>query len=190
MSESVLKGPLKEQEICVKCGFCCDGTLFLHANLNPGERGHLPEKIEQNSFSEGQKEYFWLPCHYFSEKCTIYDRKRADVCSSYRCQLLRDFAEKKITLNDALEIVMEASDMRRELLLQYKKFSGNNSEIYFRQLLLELGKIQKTIAEKEPLRLEYEILQARCNIFEALMIKHIRSAGDFDKMKIAGELEV
>ncbi|MBE0674536.1 MAG: hypothetical protein IH591_07745, partial [Bacteroidales bacterium] len=92
----MLKGveaPAEEQAICVVCGFCCDGTLFVNAGLNQGERGSgLPEKIEQASFSEGGRDYFRLPCNYFSGKCSIYDRNRADVCSSFRCQLLKDLA--------------------------------------------------------------------------------------------------
>ena len=47
--------------------------------------------------------------------------KRADVCSSYRCQLLKDFADGKVTLNDALEIVREARNIRTELIDQYQK---------------------------------------------------------------------
>ncbi len=143
MNESILQGPAEEQSICVVCGFCCDGTLFLHAHLNPGERGSLPEKIEQASFSEDGKDYFRLPCLYFSEKCTIYDRKRADVCGSYRCQLLKDFAEGKVSLPDALEIVRQARTMRDETMEEYRRISENRDRINFRQLLLNLGKIQE-----------------------------------------------
>ena len=52
------QAPAEEQKICVGCGFCCDGTLFVHAVLNPGERGSLPEKIEENAYSEGEKDLF------------------------------------------------------------------------------------------------------------------------------------
>jgi hypothetical protein len=182
MSELSIKGPIEEQEICVSCGFCCDGTLFLHAHLNSGERGHLPEKIESDSFSEGDKDYFRLPCNYFSGKCTIYDNKRADICSSYRCQLLNDFAERKITLPEALEVVREAMKMRTGIFEQYKLISGDRTDIHFRKLLQELGKVQKRANKEEFLGMDYEMLMARCNIFEALLIKNIRSATDFENM--------
>ena len=172
----------EEQKICIKCGFCCDGTLFLHAGLVPGERGHLPEKIEQNSFSEGGKDFFKLPCLYFKGKCTIYDQKKANVCSSYRCQLLKDFADKKITFHDAQEIVREAMKMRTEIMEQYREISGESENINFIQLLRELGKVQKSVSDSNLLSAEYEMLIARCNIFETLLIKHIRSAGDFESM--------
>lgn len=182
MSELLEQCPPEEQLICVTCGYCCDGTLFMHAHLNPGERGNLPEKIEENSFIEEGKDYFRLPCQYFSEKCTIYDRKRADVCSSYRCQLLKDVAEGKVSMSDALETVHEARNMRDEIMEEYRRISGNSERINFRQLLLDLWKIQEAASEGEALSMDYEILLARCNIFEALLIKHFRSAEDFEKM--------
>lgn len=184
MSELNINALPDEQAICITCGFCCDGTIFFHAHLNPGERGQLPEKIEQNSYSEGENDYFLLPCHYFSEKCTIYDKKRADVCSSYRCQLLKDFAEERITIQDGLAVIKDARAMRKELMEHYRRISGNSEDLNFRQLLLELGKIMKSASEKDPVGSDYDILLARCNIFEALLIKHIRSSGDFDQMKV------
>ena len=39
------EAPVEEQRICVGCGCCCDGTLFVNAGLNPGERGGLPGQI-------------------------------------------------------------------------------------------------------------------------------------------------
>ncbi|MBE0668035.1 MAG: hypothetical protein IH593_10255 [Bacteroidales bacterium] len=176
------KAPIDEQKICVTCGFCCDGTLFRHAMLKAGEQGSLPEKIEQNYRKEKDKEFFLLPCHYFNEKCTIYDQKRAKICSGYRCQLLKDFEEKKVSLHDALESVAGAMKMRAELMAQYQRISGNGEGIHFRQLLIELGRVMKSAPGKEPAGIEYDLLLAWCNIFEALLIKHFRSAEDFDKM--------
>ena len=178
---SDLGGMTEEQSICVTCGYCCDGTLFLHASLNPGERGSLPEKIEENSYTEGDKDYFRLPCKYFAGTCTIYDREKAYVCSSYRCQLLKELADNKVTLHDALEVVREAGEIRKELIEDFKNISGINAG-NFRQLLSELGKLMKSMPANEPSVMDYEILRSRCNIIEALLIKHFRSAEDFEKM--------
>jgi hypothetical protein len=175
------QAPPEEQSICVSCGFCCDGTLFLHAHLNEGERGHLPVKIEQACFTEKEKDYFMLPCLYFSGKCTIYDKKKADVCSDYRCQLLKDFAKGKITLNDALETVVVAIQLRTEILTEARKVTGQ-AGIVFRQFLSWLGKKQKLAGADLQLSDDLEMLLVKCNIFEALLIRHFRSAEEFDKM--------
>lgn len=175
------KAPLEEQSICVMCGFCCDGTLFLHAHLNDGERGSLPEKIERSCFTEDGKDYFMLPCSYFSGNCTIYEKAKADVCSSYRCQLLKDFAEGKITLTDAMETVQVANKLRKGLLEESRRVTGQE-RIVFRQLLSWLGKAQKLAGSDMKMSNDQEMLVVRCNIFEALLIKHFRSAAEFEKL--------
>jgi len=184
MPEHPPKAPANEQTICVPCGFCCDGTLFLAACLNPGERGNLPDEIEKAGFSEGDSDYFRLPCNYFHEKCVIYESQRADVCSSYRCQLLKDFAKGKITLQEAMEVVAEAKKMRSEVIAKFQTISGKTGEINFRNLLSDLGGLQKSFSEKGQTEAGYEMLLAQCNIFEALLIKHMRSAEDFEKMML------
>ena len=176
------KGPPEEQSICVGCGFCCDGTLFLHARLNPGERGSLPEKIEQRGYTKDGKDYFRLPCLYFNKKCTIYDRKRADVCFTYRCQLLKDLAQGRLTHEDAVATVREAMLMRRTIMKEYRRLTGDRRRINFRDLLGEPGKMRKSAGKDTLPEGESDMLLAKCNIFEALLIKHFRSAADFEKM--------
>ena len=81
-----------------------------------------------------------------------------------------------------MEVVREAMCMRTEIFEEYSRISGNNGDINFRQILIELGKIQKSVSERKTISMDYEMLLGRCNIFEALLIKHFRSAEDFEKM--------
>lgn len=174
---------MQEQRICVECGFCCDGTLFRHAHLDKGERGgNLPHMIEASSFSRDDRDYFKLPCGYFSGKCTIYKRKRANVCGSYRCQLLKNMAADILSPGEALAIVEEARSIRSTLLEGFRNLSGRNEEFYFMQVLSEIGKYSEMPEKNETDGETYEILQAKCNIFEALLIKYFRPADDFDRM--------
>ena len=177
-----VQAPDQEQAICVTCGFCCDGTLFSHASLREGERGRLPDKIVQACFSEGGKDYFRLPCGYFTSKCSIYDRKRAEVCGTYRCQLLVDFAAGKVSLDDALATVREAIEMRKLVMDEFRRSFRDGGETHFRQVLVSLGKICKLPDDGSQLSGEQELLIARCNIFEALLIRHFRSEEAFEKM--------
>lgn len=170
--------PEVEQEICRKCGFCCNGTLFLHACLNEGEKGNLPDMIESSVFSDGDSDYFKLPCNYFREKCTIYNEIRADVCSAYRCQLLKDLADNKITKIVALKVINEASLLCDEILNEFRNLTAKNEVICFKELPEIILKIINTCNNKK-LKEEFELLLGKCNILEALLIKHIRSAGDF-----------
>jgi GxxExxY protein len=174
--------PVNEQEICLVCGFCCDATLFMHAVLQPGEKGNLPEKMEQNYYLEDGNEYFCFPCPYFEGKCAIYNQKRADVCGTFRCQLLKDFAAEKITRKAALEIIRQAIKTRDELVELYNHILGDTRKIPFMKLLQELGKMQKNLPAGEDLSPDQEMLIARCNILEAQLIRYFRSAAEFDNL--------
>lgn len=174
--------PAVEQEVCVGCGFCCDGTLFLQAGLRKGEKGGLPDKIERNVVSGKEGDYFVLPCGYFDGKCTIYASKRAVVCSAYRCQLLNNMAESKITLSEARETVLKARRLREEILNEFRQITGYDGPLYFRKVLSEMGKLIQGSKDGGTGVEKIEILMARCNIFESLLIKHFRSESDFDKM--------
>jgi hypothetical protein len=72
--------------------------------------------------------------------------------------------------------------MKAELMEHYRSISGSSESINFKRLLIALGKVMKTASEAEPVSMDYNLLLARCNIFEALLIKHFRSAEDFEKI--------
>jgi hypothetical protein len=174
--------PEKEQAVCVTCGLCCDGTLFGHAVLMPEERGNLPALIEQNAFVMDGKDYFRLPCLCFSDLCTIYNSSRAYVCGSYRCRLLADMAGGSILPGEAVDIVRQAKQMRHELQEAYNSFAGTAGVIPLTRILRELGKYHEGPDGNGPHDGTYELLQARYNIFEALLIRHFRPEGVFEKM--------
>ena len=174
--------PENEQRICIECGFCCDGTLFRTATLIPGERGNLPEHIEANSFEEGGNEYFRLPCRYFDDKCTIYREKRANICSAFRCRLLKSLSDEEIAPVDALRVVSEAKVLRDAASDMYKTLTGKNGRIPLRDVLAGLNRILKADDERGSKTYGAELLVVRCNILETLLIKYFRSEEDFEKL--------
>lgn len=176
------RGHAEEQEICLCCGMCCDGTLFINAGLKQNERGGLPAWIEENSFTTGDEDFFRLPCGYFSGRCTIYDSKKAFVCSAYRCRVLKDFTNGKISKEEAVDTVRFALKMRDDLIGSFREMTGRMERIHFRKMLSETGRLQA----EDPKRLisadGFELLVARCNIFVALLIKHFMKDEDFDRL--------
>ncbi len=182
MNTLLVESPLDEQEICVGCGLCCDGTLFNHAVLQPGEQGNLPVEIEQRYGREGEYEFFTLPCAYFCGKCTIYGQKRASICSDFRCQLLINFSANKLTKANAIKVVDNALIYKTEIYQLYKQIFGRHYTLSFRNLLIELGKYTETMPENDPLKTSIELLRTKCIIFETLLIKNFKSLKNFEQM--------
>lgn len=179
-----MTSPKKEQDICVTCGLCCDGTLFHHAVLNKGEKGNLPQKMENAYFKNKNGEFFKLPCSYFNGKCSIYDQKKAHVCSSFRCKLLKDFSKDKVKQEDALSIVQNAKKLREEIIALAESIFGTEDKLYFRNVLLKIANSEKNQDSKIFESQKFKVLKMKSIILEALLIKHFKSKENFEKMII------
>ncbi len=80
--------PSTSEELCLSCGFCCDGTLhnftfLLHNELEFAELAGLRTRLRRDGIP-----IFYQPCSaYQAQACAIYeDRPRA--CQNYKCKLL------------------------------------------------------------------------------------------------------
>ena len=184
MDSQISESPVLEQEICVKCGLCCDGTLFDNAVLQIGEDGNLPEKIQQQYGRNGDYEYFKLPCAYFQGTCTIYDQKRAFVCSAFRCQLLADFSKDSISQANAIRKIENTLKFRDEIYQSYRQLFGQDYTLSFRKMLIDLDERQSTMPSDDPLYGSIEFLRIKCTIFETLLIKNFKSLKNFEQMII------
>ncbi len=176
----------KEQKICLSCGFCCDGTLFDKASLRPGEKGTLPEKMEENYFQNELGEFFHLPCHYFSGKCTIYNQKKAHICSAFRCRLLGDSARETITVDEVTTIISNVKTYRKEITLLAHNALNIPENTPFRTIQNKLDELNSEEFKESKNHL-VETLKAKCLIFDVLLTRHFKSEDDFDKMIVTPE---
>lgn len=142
----------------------------------------MPEQIERNYFIKDDKEFFQLPCPYFSGACTIYDQKKPIVCSAYRCKLLRDYSSRKMTSAMAKGIIRKALSMRMEITDLFSVLYSNINPSCFKDLVQKLDAITQQDFEAKDSQKDKEILLAKCMILEALLIKHFRPDKDFDSM--------
>jgi hypothetical protein len=74
--------------------------------------------------------------------------------------------------------------MRRELLHEYCRMTGCNGTPNLRQVLPDLGKWRKNMTDDDPRTITTDLLMARINILEALLIKHFHPASEFQNMMV------
>ena len=92
----------QEQSLCVRCGLCCDGTLFERARVFAEDD---LARLEAEGFilvdvAAGTR--FALPCHYHHNRiCTVYQQWRPQICHTFRCALLRRLAAGELSLDEA-----------------------------------------------------------------------------------------
>ncbi|MCX5784511.1 MAG: hypothetical protein NTX59_02370 [Elusimicrobia bacterium] len=138
-----------EGNICIECGLCCDGTLFPKAIIKNNDDPAFLKEMEVESFSEGGKRYFRLPCRGQKGKlCALYsDERRYEICKTFRCRLLRQYAAGEISYDSSIAVIKEALSLG----LRVKEFSGRlraagiSSEEFMPSLLKDLklnGKLE------------------------------------------------
>jgi hypothetical protein len=107
-----------ESEICLTCGFCCDGTLFDHVVSGPGDTTDslIAIGLTPINASPHGSTGFRLPCRHFIGHCSIYTSPRPWACGAFRCRLLRSVKRGKYTVTQALQIVRETRALRAALV--------------------------------------------------------------------------
>src|SRR5690554_2942254 len=164
----------EEQKICLSCGICCDGTLFGKAVLQPGEKGSLPKKMEEAYFKADDGEFFKLPCSYFSGKCTIYHKKKAHVCSSFKCKLLLQYSKGEVRKEDALKIIKQVKIYRKEI--EELAFKNHNIPLGTPFIILQVKLKEIKLNLKPGSNQKYiENLIAKCIILEILLKRYFLS---------------
>ncbi|MEQ8469595.1 MAG: YkgJ family cysteine cluster protein [Marinoscillum sp.] len=91
------------ENICLSCGFCCDGTVIGVVRLNREEVSISKELMDIEEVNgEG---FFLQPCDKLScNGCTIYPQ-RPKQCASFNCGLLGALNQKKIDFDSAIEVI-------------------------------------------------------------------------------------
>jgi uncharacterized protein len=112
------------QNICIHCGFCCDGTLFNHAYIKeyePIAKEYLFEIIEE------EKRAFKQPCPYFTNStCAIYAERPYAVCDSFECKLLKGFRTGNISFDSAMKIIVDVFTLKTKIEHQLLEYHPTN----------------------------------------------------------------
>lgn len=147
--------------LCVACGLCCDGTLFTHVALAPGEDAALrAEGVEPRMREDGSV----LPqrcAALCGRSCTVYGA-RPQGCRRYQCQLYGALSEGEVSLPEALAAVEEVQGALAALETSLPADGSG---------LPAVQRARRAVAREEPLGEEARAAWARA---EALLDRHLR----------------
>ncbi|HUC42976.1 MAG TPA: hypothetical protein VMR65_02965 [Candidatus Sulfotelmatobacter sp.] len=96
--------------LCLRCGLCCDGTLFSRTELKPGEvetaRSLGVSLISIGDAGSATRSAIPQGCSLFRDGCcSSYGRWRPQACGDYVCRLLSGYVGGTRTLAECLEVV-------------------------------------------------------------------------------------
>jgi Fe-S-cluster containining protein len=126
-------------DLCLRCGLCCDGTLFGNITIDEGER----DEVSSFGLDVGQDDRGVLvvaqPCAAFVDGCcSLYGVGRPRTCGTYNCWLVHDYQEGTRDIVDALVVVGLVRSVVREIEVEAGMAAGSYSEAalraYFRDV--------------------------------------------------------
>lgn len=98
-------------ELCMSCGFCCQGILHLNAIIEKDEIDKLEKLGLEHLTQSSGDDCFPLPCRFFiNNKCSIYSY-RLSPCISYRCKLLERLLNGAMSFADCKEIIRDVKNL-------------------------------------------------------------------------------
>jgi len=100
------------EELCLKCGLCCNGAIFADVQLMAGDDAESLAELGLAVKVAGsvRKTRFLQPCvAHDGCRCRIYD-KRPSYCRQFECDLLKRCSGGRLAKEAALEIVGTAQE--------------------------------------------------------------------------------
>src|SRR6267378_2875659 len=90
--------------LCLRCGLCCDGSLFADAELAGRESTALDILgLEIEDADQGEPAVLLQPCAAFKRKqCSIYPH-RPKCCQTFECRLLKQVESGAMSIERAKE---------------------------------------------------------------------------------------
>jgi uncharacterized protein len=168
-----IKEHVPEQNLCMACGLCCDGTLFKTARVDPDERLIELQASGVQIHIENERRRLLLPCAaYENNICKAYYNERAKVCTEYQCKLLKQCLSGKITWDEAEEVVRTTQLHKKELEANLRKVYRFNSgksltDIFQRFIGSHGGEADAIVFRKKhaQLLLDYLAFNARLDLY-------------------------
>ena len=101
-------------QLCQRCGFCCDGTLFTHVSMSPPEVRRLDGRVTLKPRKDGGVS-LKQPCAALTNcKCGVYG-ERPQGCADYVCVLGQALVEGDTTLQYAEQLLSQAKQLLAQL---------------------------------------------------------------------------
>lgn len=120
--------------LCISCGLCCTGHLFLWAKLKSVELDTARALGLNVLGSEPKDRGFGLPCPLWHGQCTIHTLPDyPHSCRTYKCKLLKQVMDESALLPEALDVIEQIKGMIKELKTLLPDSPGNN----FRERLVD-----------------------------------------------------
>ena len=154
--------------LCRKCGFCCDGTLFKKVQLE--EQDDASKLLLFQITSVEDTFYFHQPCFVFDhlKGCRIYDA-RPIKCKEFACKLLLLLRNKELSLQAATGVIEQTKQAKSDLIKEALR--KNIDRKYLQNTKKLVDHIASDLSSQEH-KLNYKDVLLKCAAFSENLLKY------------------
>jgi uncharacterized protein len=112
-------------QLCPKCGLCCNGVLFADVELRKGDAAKRLAELGLSLVKKGHHQAFTQPCACFDGMlCRIYNES-PKRCRTFECGLLKRVQAGELDADTALKTIARA---KRQVEKVYELLRGTDSD--------------------------------------------------------------
>ena len=152
-------------DLCRRCGFCCDGTIFKKVELDAqDDAGKL--SLFQITSVEGEW-YFPQPCFVFDQMkgCRIYHIRPAK-CRKFSCKLLSQLKNQELTFQKAIDLTERTRHLKDALFKEVRKHRIDKKFLLNTRVLVD--HIESDLPSRDTKR-DYRDVRLRCADFSGYL---------------------
>jgi Fe-S-cluster containining protein len=114
------------EDLCLRCGLCCDGTLFGDVELQGSDDLAVLSQAGVVLRRKGKRQIFTQPCACLDGRsCRIYQNRPAR-CRTFDCQVLRRSFTRELNRSQALRLIARARKYTGEVERLLSKLGNRN----------------------------------------------------------------
>lgn len=142
---------MPEENLCLDCGLCCDGTMYSSVLL---EASDCPERLIELGIglTRGPKDLFEQPCSAHQSGCCSIYAERPAICREYRCALLIACEAGSVSPDKARSLIQDTIALRNRLRRQVEQFVGAETPLslpkLFHLMLEKLGSMEPDLRKR------------------------------------------
>ena len=151
--------------LCVRCGFCCDGTIFKRVQL---EEQDDAGKLSLFQIIRVQGDFFFQqPCFAFDQikGCRIY-HVRPIKCRNFSCKLLSRLKNQELSFQNALELTTRTRQLKIALFKEATRL--NIDKMFFLNTRTLVDHIESDLPSRDR-KNSYGDARVRCADFSAYL---------------------
>ena len=154
--------------LCLRCGFCCDGTIFKKVQLEEQDGAGKLSLFQITS--EEDHFYFHQPCFAFDQLkgCRIYG-VRPIKCRKFSCKLLSQLKNQELPLQKAIDLTEHIRQLKIALIKEVKRHRIDNKFFLNTRVLVDHIETELSSPDK---KISFKDVHFRCADFSASLHKY------------------